>query len=194
MAKHFFDPPADDFAAKTELLRGANRLPTLSDHLRERVLNAATIAYRQARRCALARQAASFLSACLLASFVLSPLTNMSFPEATWERLAQSSADSLDFSVLQPLSSPKEPNSAWSLRHDREILDMPNLKSQISNLKSERSDFKSNLIAHVEPSTEFPRDKLLTTLRASDDWGTVQAFQAVRSRSHSTLQRAFAAN
>ena len=197
MTEYAFDPPADDDLAETELLRGANTLPTLSDRLRDRVLNAATIAYRQARRWALARQAASFLSACLLASLVLSPLTNLSFPDATWERLAQTSADSLDFSVLQPLSSPQEPNSAWSLRHDREFLDLPRepeLKSQISNLKSERSHSKSDLIAHAEAFAEFPRDRLLTTLRTSDGWGTVQAFQAVRSRSHSTLQRAFAAN
>ena len=80
MAEHSFDPPNRDFVAETDLLRGANLLPTLSNRLRARVVDAATSAYRQARRWAQARQAASFLSVCLLASFVLSPLTNMSLP------------------------------------------------------------------------------------------------------------------
>lgn len=188
MAKHSFDQPADNFAAETELLRGANTLPTLSDRLRERVLNAATIAYRQARRWAQARQAASFLSVCLLASFVLSPLANISLPTF---------ASPIDFAALDTLSSPQQPNSAWTLRHDREFLDLPrepDLKSQISNFKSERSHSKSELIAHVEPAPAPQSDKLLTALHTSDGWATVQAFQAVRSRSHSTLQRAFAAN
>ena len=188
MAEHSLDPFADDFVDETELLRGANTLPTLSNRLRDRVLNAATSAYRQARRWAQARQAASFLSVCLLASFVLSPLANLSFP---------TSASPINFAALDTLSSPQQRNSAWTLRHDREFLDLPrepDLKSQISNLKSARSHSKSELIAHVEPSPAPPRDKLLTALHTSDGWATVQAFQAVRSRSHSTLQRAFAAN
>ena len=193
MAEHSFDQ--SDFAAETELLRGANTLPTLSSRLRDRVLNAATSAYRQARRWAQARQAASFLSVCLLASFVLSPLANMSLPDSPWERLTRSSTSSFDFASLETLSSPQQPNSAWTLRHDREFLDLPReapFKSQISNLKSEISHSNSELIAHVAPSP--PSDQLLTALRTSDGWATVQAFQAVRSRSHSTLQRAFAAN
>ncbi len=184
MAEHSFDPT--DFAAETELLRGANTLPTLSSRLRARVLDAATSAYRKARRWAQARQAASFLSVCLLASFVLSPIANISLP---------TSASPINFAALDTLSSPQQPNSAWTLRHDREFLDLPrepDLKSQISDLKNERSHSKSELIAHVAPSP--PRDKLLTALHSSDGWATVQAFQAVRSRSHSTLQRAFAAN
>ena len=184
MAEHPFDQP--EFAAETELLRGANALPTLSDRLRARVLNAATSAYRHARRWAQARQAASFLSVCLLASFVLSPLANISLP---------TSASPIDFAALDTLSSPQQRNSAWTLRHDREFLDLPrepNPKFQISNLKSEIAHSKPELIAHVEPSP--PRDKLLIALHTRDGWATVQAFQAVRSRSHSPLQRAFAAN
>lgn len=186
MAEHSFDPPNRDFAAETELLRGANVLPTLSSRLRVRVLDAATSAYRQARRWAQARQAASFLSVCLIASFVLSPIANVSLP---------SFAASIDFASTETFSSPQQPHSAWTLRHDREFLGLPreaNLKSQISNLKSKSSHSDSQLVAHVEPSP--PRDKLLTALHCSDGWATVQAFQAVRSRSHSTLQRAFAAN
>lgn len=197
MAKHTFDQPADNFDAETELLRGANTLPTLSDRLRERVLNAATVAYRQARRWAQARQAASFLSFCLLASFVLSPLANMSLPTTGWSRLTQDAHLSFELASQEALSSPQQPNSAWTLRHDREFLDLPrepDLKSQISNLKPEKSHSRSELIAHVEPSPAPPRDKLLTALHTSDGWATVQAFQAVRSRSHTTLQRAFAAN
>ena len=184
MAERTFDPT--DFPAETELLRGANTLPTLSSRLRDRVLNAATSAYRKARRWSQARQAASFLSACLLASFVLSPLANISLP---------TSDSPIDFAALDTLSSPQQRNSAWTLRHDREFLDLPrepDPKYQISNLKSESAHFKPELIAHVEPTP--PRDKLLTALHSSDGWATVQAFQAVRSRSHSTLQRAFAAN
>ncbi|MBC7815725.1 MAG: hypothetical protein IAG10_02375 [Planctomycetaceae bacterium] len=191
MAEHSFDPPADDFTAETELLRGANTLPTLSSRLRDRVLNAATSAYRQARRWSQARQAASFLSFCLLASFVLSPIANSSFPNAAWEHLTQSFDSPIDLASHDSLSTPQERNSAWSLSHDHEFLDLP-LKSKFENRKSKTENPISQLIAHVEPSP--PRDKLLTTLHTSDGWATVQAFQAVRSRSHSTLQRAFAAN
>lgn len=186
MAEHAFDPPADDFAAETELLRGANTLPSISNRLRARVLNAATSAYQQARRWAHARQAASFLSVCLVASFVLSPVANFSLP---------SFASSNDFASPKTFSSPQQPNSAWTLGHDREFLGLPretDLKSQISNLKSKTSHSESQLVAHVEPAA--PRDKLLTALHSSDGWANVEAFQAVRSRSHSTLQRAFAAN
>lgn len=184
MAEHSFDHPDRDFASETELLRGANTLPTLSNRLRARVLDAASSAYRQARRWAQARQAASFLSVCLVASFVLSPVANFSLP---------SFASSIDLASLETFSSPQQPHSAWTLRHDREFLGLPReAPSQISNLKSESSHSKSDLIAHVEPS--LPRDKLLTALHTSEGWATVQAFQAVRSRSHSTLQRAFAAN
>ncbi len=186
MAEHAFDPTDADFTAETKLLRGANSLPTLSNRLRARILDTATSAYRQARRWAQARQAASFLSVCLLASFVLSPIANISLP---------SFASPIDLASQESFSSPQQPNSAWTLRHDREFLGLPrepDLKSQISNLKSENTHSKSELIAHVEPSP--PRDKLLSALHSSDGWATVQAFQAVRSRSHSTLQRAFAAN
>ena len=86
MAKHPYDPAdfvahADDaFASETELLRGANVLPKLSSQLRDRVLNAASAGYRQARRWAQARQAASFLCVCLITSVVLSPLAKMEWP------------------------------------------------------------------------------------------------------------------
>ena len=80
MAEHSVDQPDAGFEAETELLRGASTLPTLTSRLRARVLDAATSAFRQTRRWAQARQAASFLSLCLLASCVLSPLANWSFP------------------------------------------------------------------------------------------------------------------
>ena len=182
MAEHSFDPPVDDFTAETELLRGSNMLPSISNRLRARVLNAATSAYRQARRWAQARQAASFLSICLLASFVLSPVANFSLP---------SFASPIDLASPESFSSPQQPNSAWTLRHDREFLGLPP-ESKIENQKSKIENPTSRLVAHVEPAP--PRDKLLSALHSSDGWATVQAFQAVRSRSHSTLQRAFAAN
>lgn len=195
MADRSFDQPDADFVAETELLRGANTLPKLSSRLRTRVLDAATSAYRQARRWTQIRQATSFLSICLLASFVLSPLANSSFPRSAWKRLTQRSASPTNFASRETLSSPRQPNSAWTLRHNREFLDLPrepDFESQISNLKSKSSLSESQLIAQVEPLP--PRDKLLTALHNSDGWATVQAFQAVRSRSHSTLQRAFTAN
>ncbi len=201
MAEHSFDPT--DFTADTELLRGANTLPTLSNRLRARVLNAATSAYRQARRWAQARQAASFLSVCLLASFVLSPLANISLP---------TSASPIDLASLDTLSSPQQRNSAWTLRHDREFLDLPreapgvgstifrNWPAQTSSTSKQSVGQFRKIVDPTPPQhvvqTESspPRDKLLTALHTSDGWATVQAFQAVRSRSHSTLQRAFAAN
>lgn len=202
MAEHFRDssfqchPQNDreDFAAESELLRGANTLPTLTRRLRERVLTAATSAYRQARRWAQIRQAASFLSICLLTSFALSPVANSSLTESAWEQLAQFSAPSFD------VASPTQPNSVWTLRHDRKLLELPRLKTGAAFAK--RSDDVPQLQRAENESARFvahselfaPNDNLLTTLRNSDGWDTVQAFQAVRSRSHSTLQRAFAAN
>ncbi len=182
MAEHSFDHPDRDFAAETELLRSANTLPALSSRLRARVLDAATSTYRQARRWAQARQAASFLSVCLVASFVLSPVANISLP---------SFAAPIDLASQETLSSPQQPYSAWTLRHDREFLGLPP-ESKIENRKSKIENLDSRLVARAEPSP--PRDKLLTALHSSDGWATVQAFQAVRSRSQSTLQRAFAAN
>jgi hypothetical protein len=166
-------------------------LPTLSHRLRARVLDAATSAYRQARRWAQAREAASLLSACLVASFVLSPLSNSSLPDALWSRLAPRSWSSDDLASLGPLSSPQEPNSAWSLRHDREVFDLPRAAdAEPLGPAVDRSTDRRVARSDVSP----PSDKLLTTLHRSDGWATVQAFQAVRSRNHSTLQRAFAAN
>lgn len=182
MAEHSFDPPDRDFAAETELLRSANVLPTLSSRLRVRVLDAATSAYRQARRWAQARQAASFLCVCLIASFVLSPIANFSLP---------SFSSPIDLASQENYSSAQQPNSAWTLRHDREFLGLPRETSPRPAARSSQPS-GSRLVAHSEASP--PRDKLLTTLHSSDGWATVQAFQAVRSRSHSTLQRAFAAN
>lgn len=189
MAEHRFDPHDSDFASEAELLRGANTLPTLSSRLRERVVTAAATALRQARRYAQARQAASFLSICLLASLVLSPLANSSLTDSTWERLAQISAASSDLASQDNLASPQQPNSAWTLRHDRTFLDLPSNSTPRPTAASPRTAH-SQLAARSSP----PSDKLLTALHTSDGWATVQAFQAVRTRSHSTLQRAFAAN
>lgn len=189
MAEHRFDPHDSDFTAEAELLRGANALPTLSSRFRARVLEAATAAYRHARRWAQARQAASFLSVCLIASFVLSPLANSSLTDSAWAQLAQISAASQDLASTDPIASTPQPHSAWTLRHDREFLDLPAARSQRSALSSQPT---KSLVARSESAP--PRDKLLTALHTSDGWATVQAFQAVRTRSHSTLQRAFAAN
>lgn len=190
MAEHHFDPHDSDFTAEAELLRGANALPTLSSRLRARVLDAATSAYRHARRWTQARQAASFLSVCLIASFVLSPLANSSLTDSAWAQLAQISAASQDLASTDPIASTPQPHSAWTLRHDRELLDLP--EAARSQLVTRSSQPAKSLVARSE--SVIPRDKLLTALHTSDGWATVQAFQAVRTRSHSTLQRAFAAN
>lgn len=204
-ADEFVIPPSGDdfetnrlkaelqtFASEAELLRGANRLPTLSSRLRERVVNAATSAYRQARRWAQARQAASFLSLCLLASFVLSPLANSSLTESARTRLAEISAASRDLAATDNLASAPQPHSVWTLRHDREFLGLPKDRTAQSKIENPKSKIQNPVVARSESPP--PSDKLLTALRSSDGWATVQAFQAVRSRSHSTLQRAFAAN
>lgn len=182
MAEHSFERPDAGFAAETELLRGANTLPTLSNRLRARVLEAATSAYRQARRGAEARQAASFLSVCLLASLVVSPFASMSLP-----RFDSPS----NFAAQETYSSPRQPNSAWTLSHDRELVGLPR-EADPQPLALSPQSSKPRLVARSESS--LPRDKLLTALHSSDGWATVQAFQAVRSRSQSALQRAFAAN
>ena len=195
MAKHpfeqsdsdFMDRPDATFASETELLRGANVLPKLSSQLRDRVLNAASSAYRQARRWAQARQAASFLSVCLIASFVLSPLAKVEWPHpAELAARVNQWRPNVAFTKTesQPTSLPQA--SLWTLSHDNVFLDLP--AKSVSNPRTRQL----TTIARAEPTA--PSDKLLTAFQSSDGWEAVQAFEAVRSRSRNTLQRALAAN
>lgn len=191
--RHFESSHTDDrFAAERELLRGADRLPVLSNGLRNRVLTAATVAYRQARRWARAREVTSFLSVCLLVSFVLSPLANWSWAEPAWGRLAPGWELPTDRATSETLSSPHEPNSVWVLRRDHALIGWTSHVAERSSADVDASSPRPERIAQLAASR--PSDRLLAALHSSDGWDTVQAFQAVRSRSHSTLQRAFAAN
>ncbi len=195
MAKHPFESSDADFlenssrsfASETELVRGASLLPKLSSQLRDRVLNAASSAYRQARRWALARQAASFLSICLIASFILSPLARVEWPQpAELAARANQWRSSLAFAKTEARSTPLPHASVWRLSHDANFLELP-AKSALNPRTRQLTT-----LAHAEPAA--PRDKLLAALQSSDGWDTVQAFEAVRSRSLNSLQRALAAN
>lgn len=189
----FVDRADEAFASETELLRGANLLPKLSSQLRDRVLDAASAGYRQARRWAQARQAASFLSICLIASIVLSPLAKMEWPHpaelAIHVRQWRSST-----SFAQAESSPKagsQPTptssaSLWTLSHDKVFLDLP--------AKSPSKPRTRQLTTIARAESAGPHDKLVAAFQSSDGWAAVQAFEAVRSRSRNTIQRALAAN
>lgn len=199
MAKHPYDPAdfvahADDaFASETELLRGANVLPKLSSQLRDRVLNAASAGYRQARRWAQARQAASFLCVCLITSVVLSPLAKMEWPHPAelashfrqW-RSSVSFAQSESSLNAESQSKPASSASLWTLSHDNVFLDLP------AKTPSKPRTRQVTTIARAE--SEVPDDKLVAAFQSSDGWAAVQAFEAVRSRSRNTIQRALAAN
>lgn len=201
MDKHLFDASdsefdshsADAFASETELLRGANLLPKLPSQLRERVLNAASAGYRQARRWARARQAASLLSVCLIASVVLSPLAKMEWPHPTefaghfrhWHStISLTQSGVLEEKGSQP--TPASTASVWMLSHDATFLDLP--------AKSPSKPRTRQLTTIARADSEFPRDELVATFQSSDGWAAVQAFEAVRSRSRNTIQRALAAN
>lgn len=182
------------FASESELLREANVLPKLSSPLRDRVLRAAAAAYRQARRWAQARQAASFLSVCLLVSFVLSPLASLSQP-----------SEFLDFgdwrssiATHEPLTMPISRASAGAWRNNRELLgpspkivDVP-LKLRTRSFSTKSPARQPTTIARAE--APVPRDKLLAALQTSEGWATVEAFEAVRARGRSALQHALSAN
>ena len=195
MAKHpsessdadFVDRFDGAFQSETELLRGANLLPKLSSQLRDRVLNAASSAYRQARRWSQARQATAFLSMCLLTSFSLSTLARVEWPQpAELSARFQQWRSSVAVAKSEPRSAVLPPASIWLLSHDEDFLDLP-AKSVLNQRTRQLT-----AIADTEPAV--PHDKLLAALRSSDGWETVQAFEAVRSRSLTSLQRTLAAN
>ena len=201
MAKHPYDPAdsdfvahADDvFASETELLRGANVLPKLSSHLRDRVLNAASAGYRQIRRWAQARQAASLLCVCLITSVVLSPLAKLEWPHPAelashfrqW-RSSASFAQTESSLNAESQSKPTSSASLWTLSHDNVFLDLP------ATSPAKPRTRQLTTIARAE--SEVPDDKLVAAFQSSDGWAAVQAFEAVRSRSRNTIQRALAAN
>ncbi len=201
MAKHPFDSSDSDFvdhadkafASETELLRGASLLPKLSSQLRDRVLNAASAGYRQARRWTQARQAASFLSVCLIASLVLSPLAKVEWPHpAELTAHVRQWRSSLTFSQSEThlrsesQSTPTSSASLWTLSHDKVFLDLP------AKPASKPRTRQLTTIARAESAV--PHDDLVAAFQSSDGWEAVQAFEAVRSRSRNTLQRALAAN
>ena len=201
MAKHPFDSADSEFVAhsddafssETELLRGANVLPKLSSQLRDRVLNAASAGYRQARRWAQARQAASLLSVCLIASVILSPLAKLEWPQPAkfasdfrqW-RSTTSFAQTQSSLKAELRSSPTSSASLWTLSHDRVFLDLP--------AKTPANPRSRQLTTIARAEAEVPRDELVAAFQSSEGWAAVQAFEAVRSRSRSTIQRALAAN
>lgn len=195
MAKHqpesfdsdFVDQSDGVFASETELLRGANLLPKLSLQLRDRVLNAASSAYRQARRWSQARQAAAFLSMCLVTSFILSTLARVEWPQpAELAARANQWRTQMAFTKTESQSNSLPQASVWMLSHDEDFLDLP------AKSASNQRNRQLTTITHTKPTA--PRDKLLAALQSSDGWETVQAFEAVRSRSLNSLQRALAAN
>jgi hypothetical protein len=192
------------FASETELLRSANMLPKLSSQLRDRVLNAASVGFRRARRWAQAQQAASFLSVCLMASFVLSPLAKIEWPHPAeianhirqWSSrttfaqtsLAQRDLLSRGESLPTPTSTPTPTSSGslWTLSHDSVFLDLP------AKSPAKPRTRQLTTIARAEPT--LSSDALVAAFQSSDGWEAVQAFEAVRSRSRHTIQRALAAN
>ena len=201
MAKSSFDPADSSFtshadgafASETELVRGANLLPNLSSQLRDRVLNAASAGYRQARRWAQARQAASFLSVCLIASVVFSPLAKMEWPHPAefanhfrqWHS-STSFAQTESSPKGESQSTPTSSASLWTLSHDNVFLDLP--------AKSPSKPRTRQLTTIAQAESAVPHDKLVAAFQSSDGWAAVQAFEAVRSRSRNTIQRALAAN
>ena len=182
-----FDHLAADLSAEAELLRGSNRLPELSSRLRARVLSAARSAHQQARRWAQARQAAAFLGVCLVASFVLSPLANVDRPSAS-----SVMASVAQFRPAVTTSATKQhgftcaASSVWALQHNQEFLELP------ATLATKPCDHLTVTVARAE--SVAPRDELLAALQTSEGWATVEAFEAIRARGRSTLQRALWAN
>ena len=181
------DLPAADLSAEMEMLRGSNRLPQLSSHLRARVLNAARLAHQQARRWAQARQAAAFLGVCLVASFVLSSLANVDRSSA-----ASVMAGVAQFRPAVTIAATKRreftwpSSSVWALRHNPAFLELPAAPA------AKPRDRLPTTVARAE--SVAPRDELLTALQTSEGWATVEAFEAIRARGRFTLQRALWAN
>ena len=182
MAKHRFgsndfpDRGANDFAAETDIVCGANMLPKLSAALRDRVLAAATIAFHEARRWTQAKQAASLLSFCLLASLLLVPIAAL--------RASRTSFGT----PLVEIGSPSANLSVWSLRQNRELLDLPaeakpNPSPAVGYAALAASDAE---LADVKSSFR-PRANLVAVVPASEGWEAVSAVTAIRDK----LPRAF---
>ena len=182
MAKHRFGPTdfpdrdACEFAAETDIVCGANRLPKLSAALRDRVLTAATLAFHEARRWAHAKQAASLLSFCLLASLLLAPIAALR-------------ASGTSFGApLVAMGSPSAKLSVWALRQNRELLDLPpDVKPNKSPATVHAVLAASSLEHSAAPSSSVPRARLLAVVPASEGWESVIAVTAVRDK----LPRAF---
>ncbi len=200
MAEYRFgtsDSWGERFASECDLLREANALPQLSSPLRDRVLKAAAAAYRQAQRWAQARQAASFLSLCLIVSFVLSPLASVSIPQPS-AVLADIGDWRSSVATHEPLTMPMSRASAGAWRNNRELLGPPpNIVDAPQQLRARSYSAKSQgrqstTIARAEVTV--PRDRLLAALQTSEGWATVEAFEAVRARGLSALQHALSAN
>ena len=188
-----WDRHGERLAAEHELLCDANVLPKLSSPLRDRVLQAAAAAYRQARRWACVRQAASFLSLCLLVSFALSPLASVPIPQPS-DFLPDFGDWRTSFAMHEPLTMPLSRASAGAWRSDRELLGPPHAEhvARVPHSPAKPQARQLTTMAHAEPTV--PRDRLLAALQTSEGWATVEAFEAVRARGRSALQHALSAN
>jgi hypothetical protein len=184
MTDNFFD--REFRANEVELLRGANRLPTISDRVRARVLSAAIASLRAARRWTQLREAASFLSVCLISSLLLSPVAMSPFPDSVWEAVTTR----IDTLASDPprlaTSSITEPHSAWMLRREQKM----SAATHVS--VNSVSSCVSMPVARAD-STE-PRDALVMAFQRSDGWESVQAFNAIRSRSRNAIQQILSVN
>ena len=182
MAKHRFgstdfpDRGVKDFAAETDIVSGANRLPKLSAVLRDRVLAAAMIAFHEARRWTQAKQAASLLSFCLLASLLLAPIAALR---------------GLGTSVGTPhvtIGTPSAKLSVWRLRQNRELLDLPpDVKSYPSPAAVDTVLAVSDVEHSAVKSSFRPRANLVAVVPAAEGWESVSEVTTVRDK----LPRAF---
>lgn len=182
MAKHRFGPNdfadrgENDFAIEAGVVSGVNGLPKLSAELRDRVLAAATNAFYEARRWTQAKQAASLLSFCLLASLLLAPIAALR---------------DLGTSIGTPhveRGLPSANLSVWSLRQNRELLDLPPDKKPVASPAAVDAVLaESSAEQTIRRSSSVPRARLLAVVPAAEGWESVIAVTAVRDK----LPRAF---
>ncbi len=179
MAKHRFGPNdfagrgVNDFAIETD---GVNGLPKLSAALRDRVLAAATNAFHEARRWTQVKQSASLLSFCLLASLLLAPIASLR---------------DLQTSLGTPLAAKGSPSanlSVWSLRQNRELLDLPPEKKPITSPAAVYAVLaESRTEQSAGRSSSVPRARLLAAVPTAEGWESVITVTALRDK----LPRAF---
>lgn len=177
-----------EFSVESNLVREAVLLPTLSARLRSRIVNAALDAYCTARRWGQARQAAKFVTSCLIASCMASPIATLEIPEALNlpAKLQQYSATIRE---IMPDGKPIDlpPTSLWAM-------------TQSSEWKSLRRTVPPKFVASsarpvvMALNGEPFDDPLLRKLRFANDGNAVDAFRAIRDRQRQSLTRLVATN